>query len=256
MSCKKCGRDDHVKPSSSKCEERILLQKRRFAVKSGDEDVSTFTIQENFGKFCPEVELRERIKRDVAEVSASSSRGFIIYVYFRNYTRLFHHIAQFPLDFTFNHLLDFYYHLQGKRQRKERVIRDEEYFGLRQKHGLSETVYDGSYRPYNTSTRDPFEKLRVRTFVKSAIKKIVQYFYEACERKTQNWIWKLRVYEELFSPDHIARHVVWKSLIFYENSTYLKTFEDCQIRKSAGGRLCRSHTDWEFTFSERGSRSF
>ncbi|KAL4097606.1 hypothetical protein QTP88_022350 [Uroleucon formosanum] len=93
MSSKKCGQNDHVRVSSSKCPRKILSQKRRFADYKEDENVSKVTVQESFRKFCPDVEFHDNVS----------------------------------WRFHVHHSIGFYYHLQGKRQRNERVIRDEEY---------------------------------------------------------------------------------------------------------------------------------
>jgi len=253
--CKKCGRDDHVSGRH-----RQNVKKEYFRKKDGSplrEATRTF----------PHLPHRRKFRKVLSRCgitwtnptrrlrgNRSGSRGFVICAFSLHKVVTPQHTVS--SIFTFSHLLDFYYHLQGKRQRKERVIRDEEYFGLRQKHGLSEIAYDGSYRSYLIQSIAVQHETAMRN---CAYSRVVRYFYEAWKRKTTpNWIWKLRVYEELFSPDYITARIVWRSLIFYENSTYLKAFGDSEIRKSAGGRYSLVPFTHRLSvwYSERGSRSF
>lgn len=173
MSCKKCGRDDHVRASTSKCQERILSQKWRFAIKSGDEDVSTFTstftIRENFGKFCPDVELREHIKRDVAEVSALAVEA-LLYVHFHYRYKVVTPQRTVSSRFHVQPFVGFLLPLTGKTT-AERTS----YTWWRIFTAKTWIVWDGIWRfvlvvshtIHCRTTWDRYEKLCVRTFVQS-----------------------------------------------------------------------------------------
>jgi len=64
-------------------------------------------------------------------------------------------------------------------------------------------VWDGIWRFVSAVQRQHETAMRNWVCV-HLYSRLVRYFYdyEACERKTSNWIWKLRVYEELFLPNH------------------------------------------------------
>lgn len=219
-SCKRCGGTNHSRASSAKCAQRVLPQKRRFAINVGAEvNVTTYTVQVGFGKFCRDRELRERIAADVFEVSALAVEASI-YVHF-HYTKLLHKNEDFGIfstAFTQNHLLDFYYHLQGKRQRKERVPLDEEYFAMRKTHGL-QRIYDGKLRTYLIQSIAVQHETAMKNCVcVHLFDRVVRYLCVKHERKTAKWVWKCRVYEELFS----------------RNTQAARSLEICEMLESCG----------------------
>jgi len=179
----------------------VQSQKRRFtAAVSDDVDVTAYTVQVGFGKFCRDRELRQRVAADVFEVSALAVEASI-YVHF-HYTKLLHSAGDvMPTAFTQNHLLDFYYHLQGKRQRMERVPLDEEYFAVRERAGLRRH-YDGKHRSFLIQSIAVQHETAMKNCVcVHLFDRITRYLYARHERETPRWAWKCRVYEELFSRD-------------------------------------------------------
>lgn len=67
MVCKQCGGTDHQRASSTKCTNHVPKQKRRFVDVSATSTL--YAVKSGFTKFCTDVALRDKIERDVLEVS-------------------------------------------------------------------------------------------------------------------------------------------------------------------------------------------
>lgn len=102
MVCKQCGGTDHQRASSTKCTNHVPKQKRRFVDVSATSTL--YAVKSGFTKFCTDVALRDKIERDVLEVSDLAVEASL-YVHFY-YTRLLQtSVETFP---TSTRLHDFY----------------------------------------------------------------------------------------------------------------------------------------------------
>jgi hypothetical protein len=147
---------------------------------------------------------------DVFEVSALAVESSV-YVHY-HYTKLLHsedcgNAFTENSAFTQNHLFDFYHHLQSKSQRMERVPLDAKYFALREAHGLCKT-YDGKLQSYLIQSIAVQHETAMKNCVCVHLyDRVVRYVYLRYEGRTPKWVWKCRVYEELFSREHrVARN--------------------------------------------------
>ncbi|XP_025416932.1 uncharacterized protein LOC112688115 isoform X2 [Sipha flava] len=203
---KRCGQTDHVRASSAKCPQRELSRKRRLTSVTTNKNVSTYTVQEGFRKFCPDSALRERIAADVFEVSALAVE-VSVHVHYR-YTKPSHSEDcgnAFTENSTFaqNHLLDFFtITCRANVNVWNRVPLDAEYFALRGAHESRKT-YGGKLRSHLIQP----VAVRHETAMKNCVcvhlyDRVVRYVNLRYEGRTLKWVWKCRLYEELFSREH------------------------------------------------------
>jgi len=133
--CKTCGKNDHTRRSSSKCDFYIPPQKRRF--NGIREKTQTFTIKCGLNKFCRRNEhLISQINKDVAEISALMIEASLL-VNFHYHQLLETESANYVNDKAPN-FLEFFYQLQGKREL------NQEYRKIRN----NENYYNGKLRSY------------------------------------------------------------------------------------------------------------
>ncbi|KAL1495067.1 hypothetical protein ABEB36_010544 [Hypothenemus hampei] len=149
MGCKKCGNDDHQKPTSYLCPEQDKKQKDKFCTLVSDPNFGTdlFTVNCGFQKFCPNVEIRRAIEDDVRVLSDMMIDASLYINYY--FTKFLHErFEQFPRRVEPHFLCEFYYHLQSNSDTKRKVVfpKDEYYFV--QMRGANRPLYDASHRGY------------------------------------------------------------------------------------------------------------
>lgn len=225
MPCKLCGGTDHQRASSTRCANHVPRQKRRF-VDSATES-TTYTIKCGLRKFCLDADLRDKINQDVLEISDLAVEASL-YVHFY-YTRLLRtSIDEFP---TTTRLHDFYYHLQGKRQKKELIPLDQEYFKLRNQY-LAGRQYDGSHRSFLMGDIIvQHETVMKNCVLVHLFDRMCKYAYRRFEKRISKGIWKIRLEQEVFTTSaSVLSEETWLVLNEVDLTKHLGILRDSKLK--------------------------